>query len=176
MPQYRIEDITWDHPRILADLFVSPAISLCRKWSQRPFSLTIERRSLPIAGNGRSVVDFNWSLANEADADRVENTLQAQPLTEFASIGLCCAAFSCLNEGEITEVTKRGDGVDYWIDDRRAVLEVSGLDAGSSGDLSRLHHRKENQLKGSGLFKLGYPGYVYVIVFQVRSSIFSYHS
>lgn len=176
MSQYRIEDITWDHPRILADLFVSPAISRCKKWSQQPFSLTVERRSLPTAGNGKSTIDFSWSLANEADADRVENTLQAQPLTEFASIGLCCAAFSYLNEGEITEVTKRGGGIDYWIDDRRAVLEVSGLDAGSSGALSRLHHRKESQLKGSGLFKFGYPGYVYVIVFQIRSSIFSYHS
>ncbi|MFB0536828.1 MAG: hypothetical protein ACETWR_17820 [Anaerolineae bacterium] len=176
MLQYSIEDIIWNHPRILADLFVSPAISLCRKWSQQPFSLAIERRSLPIAGSGQSTVDFRWSLANEADADRIENTLQAQPLTEFASIGLCCATFNCLNEGEITEVTKRGDGIDYWIDDRRAVLEVSGLGPGSSGDLSRLHHRKESQLKDSGLFKLGYPGYVYVIVFQIRSSIFSYHS
>jgi hypothetical protein len=176
MPQYRIEDITWDHPYILADLFVSPAISLCRKWSQQPFSLTIERRSLPTAGSGQSMIDFRWSLADELDADRIENTLQNQPLTEFASIGLCCAAFSCFNEGELTEVTKRGDGIDYWIDDRRAVLEVSGLDAGSARDLSRLYHRKESQLKGSGLFKLGYPGYVYVIVFQIRSSIFSYHS
>lgn len=176
MPQYRIEDIIWDHPRVLADLFVSPAISLCRKWSQQPFSLTIEKRSLPTAGNGQSTVDLSWSLASEADADRVEKTLQAQPLTEFASIGLCCAAFSCLNEGEITEVTKRGDGIDYWIDDRRAMLEVSGLDAGSSGDLSRLHRSKESQVKDSGLFKLGYPGYVYAIVFQIRSSIFSYHS
>lgn len=100
MFQYRIEDIIWDHPRILADLFVAPAISLCRKWSQQPFSLAIERRSLPIAGHGQSTIDFSWSLANEADAERVEKTLQAWPLTEFASIGLCCAAFSCFNEGK----------------------------------------------------------------------------
>lgn len=94
MPQYKIEDITWDHPRILADLFVASAISLCRKWGQQPFPLAIERRSLPTAGDGQSTVDLSWSLASEADADRIETTLQAQPLTEFASIGLCCIAFS----------------------------------------------------------------------------------
>ncbi len=109
-------------------------------------------------------------------ADKVERTYQANRVTEDAAVGLCAAAFAALNEGRITEVTLHGTGVDYWVDNRRAVLEISGIEKGNQRDLANRHRVKTNQLEQGSLFKAGYPGYVFVTHFGHKQAIFSYHT
>ncbi len=85
-------------------------------------------------------------------------------------------AFAVLSEGEITEVTAQGTGVDYWVDDRRPVLEISGLVKGNAGAIGVRHSEKEKQLRKGSLFQAGFPGYVFVVDFGQKKSRLSYHT
>jgi hypothetical protein len=96
-------------------------------------------------------------------------------LTEEAAIGLCAAAFAILYEGEITEVTTHETGVDYWVDERRAIVEISGIEKGDAGTLAKRHSEKESQLRNGSLFQAGFPGYVFVVDFGQKQSTLSYH-
>jgi hypothetical protein len=67
-----------------------------------------------------------------------------------------------------------GSGVDYWVDDLRAILEVSGIETGNQAGLKKRHKEKTDQLKKSSLFP-GTPGYVFVVAFGHKGAIFSYY-
>jgi hypothetical protein len=173
---YDIEDIAIDHPALLTGNFEACAIARCRQCGPSPWSLLIHCRDLPKCGTRQETRDVAWQNASEAGADKAEKAYQGIRLTEDAAIGVCAAAFAALGEGRITEVTLHGTGVDYWVDDRRAVLEVSGIEKGSSSDLTTRHQVKTNQLKQGSLFNAGYPGYVFVTVFSQRQAVFSFHA
>jgi hypothetical protein len=136
----------------------------------------IDCRDLLKRGTMLESCDVAWQNASEDRADKAEKTYQANRVTEDAAIGVCAAALAALGEGRLTEVTLHGTGVDYWVDDRRAVLEVSGIEKGSPLDLTTRHRVKTNQLKQGWLFNAGYPGYVFVTVFSQRQAIFSFHT
>jgi hypothetical protein len=120
--------------------------------------------------------ELAWQSASGLDADKALSTYQGRRLTEDAAIGVCAAAFAALNEGEITEVTQHGTGVDYWVDNRRAVLEVSGIENGSPSALAKRHKNKVGQLQKGSLFKQGTPGYVFVVDFGQKKAILSHHT
>jgi len=86
----------------------------------------------------------------------------------MAAIGVCAASLAVLREGSITEVTQRGSRIDYWLDDQRAILEVSGMWKGEASDIEARHREKARQLRASGLFRQGKPGYVFVVLFEGR--------
>jgi len=173
---YQIEDIAVDHPALLTGNFEACAIARCRQGGPSPWSVTIDCRNLPTCGTRHETCDVAWQDVSAASADKAEKTYQGNRLTEDAAIGVCAAAFAALGEGRITEVTLHGTGVDYWVDNRRAVLEVSGIDKGSLSDLSARHQLKTNQLEQGSLFKAGCPGYVFVTAFNQRQAIFSFHT
>ena len=52
------------------------------------------------------------------DFTRCVNTYQAPILTEFATLGIACLLTHARLNSQITEVTRRGERVDYWIDAR----------------------------------------------------------
>jgi hypothetical protein len=118
---------------------------------------------------------LTWRQVSEGDADRAEKTYQDKRLTEDAAIGVCAAAFAALQEGIIDEVAANGTGVDYWIDNRSAVLEVSGIEKGDSSGLATRHKAKTKQMRGGLPFIGGKPGFVFVIAFGSHEAIFSYH-
>ncbi len=104
----------------------------------------------------------------------MERTYDDLRLTEEAAVGACAATLAALSEGEITEVTQRGSGVDYWVDNKRAILEVSGIENGTRAESTGRHTAKTNQLKQGTLFNLGFPGYVFIMNFGLREAILSY--
>lgn len=176
MVKYDIEAVGIDHPALLTGNFEACAIARCRRSGPSPWSLAVDCRDLPASGTISQTCEVAWRPASEAGADKAEKTYQASRVTEDAAIGVCAAAFAALSEGRITEVTLRGTGVDYWVDNRQAVLEISGVEKGPLRELRRRHGAKTNQLKQGSLFKAGYPGYVFVTHFGQRQAIFSYHT
>jgi hypothetical protein len=130
---------------------------------------------LPRAGTGRQLVSLAWNRRAQEEGERVGQTFQELLLTEMAAVGVCAAALAALGEGAITEVTQHGSGVDYWVDDRRATLEVSGVKDGAAEGLDRRHREKIRQLMTSSLFAMGNPGYVFVVLFAQKGARFSYH-
>ena len=176
MANYDIEDIGIDHPSLLTAHLEASVVARCRESGGTPWRLRNHCNQLPVAGSADRDVDLVWQAATEGKADQVARTYQANRVTEDAAIGACAAAFAALAEGEITEVTQHGTRVDYWVDQRRAVLEISGL---RTGDRIALHQRqaeKQRQLLSSGLRRLGYPGYVFVVAFGCHEAVISYHS
>jgi hypothetical protein len=171
---YEIEDIGTAHPLLLTGNFEACAVARCSNGAS-PWSMTIDCQRLPTGGTKSETCALAWQAATKTRADQAKITYQAKRLTEDAAIGVCAAAFATLSEGEIDEVTAHGAGVDYWVDNRRAVLEISGIEAGDSQELSKRHGEKTTQLKKSALFP-GTPGYVFVVAFGYKNAIFSYHN
>ena len=172
---YDIENVGIDHPALLSGNFEACTIARCRQAGPPPWALDLDCRGLPRYGTTKETCTLTWHGTSEKYADRAEKTYQAPRLTEDGAIGLGASVFAALKEGQITEVALRGTGVDYWIDDRRAVLEVSGIENGSSGDLAKRHRAKRNQVGQGSLHKAGFPGYVFVVDFGGKRAIFGYH-
>ena len=175
MVKYDIEHMGADHPVLLTGNFEACAIARCRQSGPPPWPLEIDCQRLPRYGTKSETCELEWQPASEAGADKAEKTYQASRVTEDAAIGLGAAALAALNEGQITEVTLHGTGVDYWVDNRRAILEISGIQKGDPTDLANRHRAKTTQLQQGSLFKAGYPGYVFVVDFGRKKSIFTYY-
>ena len=60
------------------------------------------------------------------------------------------------------------------MDNKRAILEVSGIENGTKAESNGRHVAKINQMKRGTLFALGFPGYVFVMNFGLRDAILSY--
>ena len=176
LARYDIERIGLDHPALLSGNFEACAVARCRQSGSSPWSFRVDCRNLPKNGTKTEACDLAWGSATEAEADKADNTYQTNRLTEDGSVGVCAATFAALAEGEITEVTLHGTGVDYWVDSRRAVLEVSGIASADPSRLAARHQSKTQQLKQGSLFQAGYDGYVFVVDFGRKETILSYHS
>jgi hypothetical protein len=179
---YQIEQIKRDHPAIWTALLETAAVCRCRTApGGRPRSVTLANhcQNLPRSGTGDEDVRLSWQRDTSTQADKAENTYQERVITENAAIGVCAAVFAALQEGEITEVTQHGSGVDYWVgrSPHRAILEASGTNAGNPRGLTQLHQTKVTQLTSSRLSSglPHFPGYVYVLDFGLGEANFSYH-
>ena len=173
---HALEDIQYDHPGILGQAFVPAGVCRCKQYSASPYVLQIERRGLAIAETAPRGMEVAWAAGTEIEADRLTRTLQSPVITEFAAVALLCIVFPHVEPGVVTGVTKRGQGVDYWLDGRRAVVEVSGEVAGDISRLEALHARKKEQLARSMLRASGQrPGFVFVVCFEAQRAILSYH-
>jgi hypothetical protein len=97
------------------------------------------------------------------DFERCLNTYQEPVITEFAALGLACILVTYRSKLEITEVTRRGDKVDYWLGNRELLLEVSGAQ-GCNIETLCTEKAQEQLLKNP--FRKG--GYVCVTDFSTR--------
>ena len=173
---YPIELIRDHHAQLWAECFVVCAVARCRESGQKPWPLSVVCRDLLQAGTDERLVGIVWTDETEAQARKAERSYGQREVTENGAIGICGVAFSALSEGLITEVTLHGDGVDYWVDDRRAVLEVSGIHSGRPADLARRVRVKTGQLMNSHLFQQRRkPGYVFVVLFEHSIAAFRYY-
>lgn len=143
------------HPRIRAEDWRSPLVGRLlptAKYVDGTSSIADSYRSARGAPRqGRT--DLHWAGLKE-DFDRSLNTYQDGRITEYAALGLACILVRRRSKLEITEVTRRGDKVDYWLGDRELLLEVSGS---QDCDVERLCEEKaEQQLLVNPFEKSGY--------------------
>ena len=174
--QFLIEDIGAYHSKLFTENFEACAVACCRRSGASPWPLAADCTRLPRNGTGTHDLLLEWHLATERRAAQAEQTYQPNRITEDGAIGLCATVFAALDEGEITEVAQVGSGVDCWVDDRRAVLEVSGIGPGSATSLAHRHSSKIRQLRRSTVHeRREKPGYVFVMHFGQRQARLSYH-
>ncbi len=147
MATYPIEEIELDHPVLLAGGFQACAVARCREFGSTPWQFQIDCHCLPRRGTCTETGELEWTTHTASDADKAERTFGDARLTEDAAIGACAAVLAMLTEGTMTEVTQRGSGVDYWIDKKRASLEISGIKNGSKVQSNSRHQSKIDQLK-----------------------------
>jgi hypothetical protein len=93
------------------------------------------------------------------DLERCIRTYQGPVITEFAALGMACVL---VNQAGLTisEVCRRGEVVDYWLNGRQFLLEVSGE---VDGTLPLLCKKKAKQLQKN---PFGKSGFVCVTVFR----------
>jgi hypothetical protein len=161
----RVHELHNDHPQIRAEDFRSP---LVRRLSGKDLYSDgdVEIRNQFKNGDGsliNSVIKLVW-VGLENDHNKCIKTYQVPVLTELATLGLACILIKQKIGSEITEVTRRGDRADYWLDDRQLMLEVSGM---QSGDIEALYRLKEQQLLANPHCK---DGYVCVAVYDSLES------
>ena len=159
----------------MTSAFAACTVARCKVSGPPPWQLDVRCDGLPQNGTGLRPVALTWQGRIEDEARKAEKAYQPRRVTEDAAIGVCAAGFAALKEGRITEVCDHGSSVDFWVDGRRAVLEVSGIEAGGSMELETRHRQKVRQMARSSLRRLGYAGYVFVTAFQAQQALFTYH-
>ena len=112
---------------------------------------------------------LSWS-GLKRDFDQMVRTYQEPVITEYATLGLACILLEERTEHVITEVTRRGEKADYWLDDKLFLLEASGQ---QSGSLDALCLEKAAQLQDNPFEK---PGYVCVANYAERSARLWFYS
>lgn len=152
------------HPRIRAEDWRSPLVSRLLPDATYVDGSSAVEDSYRAADEAvrQGQLDLHWSGLKE-DFERCLNTYQEGRITEYAALGLACILVERRSNLEITEVTRRGDKVDYWLGSRELLLEVSGA---QECDIERLCSEKaEGQLLPNPFRK---SGYVCVADFSTR--------
>lgn len=152
---HKVHSLHENHPRIRAEDWRSPFV---RRLLQSPTYLDGQRELVDSyrgrRGKARAARLLLIWAGLKSDFERCVNTYQEPVLTEFAALGLACVLVHARAGLEITEVTRRGDKVDYWLGDRELLLEVSGC---TDCDLEQLCTDKaDNQLKQNPFKRDGY--------------------
>jgi hypothetical protein len=135
-PPVRVELLHHAHPKIRAMDWRSPLVA--RLIDDAPYSdgrASVNASYRPKTGPETiSELTLEWS-ALKPDYEQCLRTYQTPVITEFAALAIACVLCERKANVEITEVTRRGERVDYWVGDRELLLEVSGTKGGSIDDL-----------------------------------------
>jgi hypothetical protein len=160
----KVHELHKAHPKIRARDWRSPLVRRLlanKKYAdgdcQMEQSFREKEEIVPV----EETLSLSWMGLKE-DFDQTVKTYQDPVITEFATLGLACILVSERAGMEITEVTRRGEKADYWLGDKKLLLEVSGQ---QSGNLEDLCAEKAVQLRGNPFKK---DGFVCVANYQER--------
>jgi hypothetical protein len=131
------------HPQIRAEDWRSPLVArLTHEATYADGNAVLSDSFRPVDANpADGKLPLTWS-GLQTDYERCLKTYQTPVLTEYAALAVACILVNKRAGLEITEVTRRGDKVDYWIGDRQLLLEVSGT---QTGDLAALCDSKATE-------------------------------
>jgi hypothetical protein len=104
-----------------------------------------------------------WAGLKE-DFDKCLRTYQIPVITEFATLGLSCILIRNRAGLRISEVTRRGERADYWLGEKRYLVEIAGL---AEGDIESLCLQKASQLLSNPFRK---DGFVCVAVYAASQA------
>lgn len=122
---------------------------------------------LKIVGSYTSAYQVHWAAVHE-QAKRCWNDLQEA--VEHGAYGIAFLLIRELTDFTVIERARKGPGFDYWLghDDglfqRKARLEVSGIQNGSESEVNYRAKEKMKQTKPSD--GQGLPAYIVVVEFN----------
>ncbi len=169
-----IEDITDFHPNLELEHIVIITVCLMTRYSDDnhcDFDLecqNIVSDWLKEANEG--TLRVQWK---DETAERIPHMIRTHHeihLTEFAAIGITCILFPKVVNLSGMEVSEIGTRADYWISNKRYLIEISGTE--TERELSRRHREKVEQLLDN---PDGKDGYVVVVCFSSKHILFSFH-
>lgn len=163
-----VETIHENHPLIRAEDWRSPLVARLTAGASYADGNATVIDSFKASGSteeSNDSVSLSWSGLG-VDYSRCLNTYQESVITEFAALAVACILVHTRARLEITEVTRRGEKVDYWLGKRELLLEVSGTQA---GDLAAIRDRKADEQLRVNPFGIG--GYVCVSRFDDLSAV-----
>ena len=166
-----VQNLHLSHPQIRAKDWRSPLVRRLLDTDRYQDGEAVVAHSY--RGPQGKAIERNLQLCWTALGDdycQCMNTYQDPVITEMATLGLACILVSHDASEEITEVTRRGERADYWIGERKGMLEVSGQ---QDGDIENLCSRKAVQLLSN---PFAVDGYVCVAVFSNKQSRLWFYS
>lgn len=174
-PRYFIESLRETNPAsIWAPFFINPAIALLDSYRLKPFPCTVACESIVSAllnqENCEITIEFDWLAETFPECHRIFQTLQRGAVVEYAAIAAAFLIVTNLALRNITEVTMRGGKADYFLDERKYLLEISGTE--NAEHLVSRHNEKIRQLQAN---PFGKDGYVFVCCFSNQRAKFSFH-
>lgn len=165
---FRLEMISELHP-LATNLFIPFAVT---RLQEHPGDietiLAIELRGMGEEKTADRQLHLAWK---KESIPQLLPAVQDYPLTEWAALGVACAAIWEYAGLRLHAVAATGDRFDYWVkkENQEFGLEVSGTRA---TDVESRHRAKVQQLQAN---PYGVDGYVVVVAFSVRRVIFSFH-
>ena len=158
-----------EHPEVRAQDWRSPLVFRLmrkRRYSNGKVSISDSFRGEDTS-EMISQLSMKWSGLKE-DFQQCINTYQEPVLTEFATLGLACVLLTKHTDFRLSEVTRRGQSVDYWLGcksiRKRFVLEVGGQQDGS---IETLSGQKTQQLADN---PWGRDGFICVAIYNELSA------
>jgi hypothetical protein len=150
------------HPSLLWDHIAAATAANCAV-TPNPHPITIQATNVPRFGSADVSISVNATGVAESAVRRIRKTVDSARLVEFAAVGIAALALHYLGNHEIIDVTARGSGADYLVDEDRNLLEVAGRSRRS--DLPAAWNERLTRLQRG---KLSF--YLFVIEFETSSA------
>ncbi len=157
-----------------AEFFINPTIALMESYQRTPFPVDVqcERISSYLIDNYKRIsIEISWEAGTFPNSGRLLNTVQREVIVEYAAIAVAFLLVTNIANCTISEVALRGDKADYFVNDRKYMLEVSGTE--NPKQAAPRHKNKVEQLLANPYEK---GGYVVVCCFSNQKAYFSFHA
>jgi hypothetical protein len=172
--KFSIESLELIQPKEMwAAFFINPTIALLEWYKETPFPIDVncERVSSPSFDLGDPLkIEIGWKADTFPNSQRLFQTIQREVIVEYSAVAVAFLLVTEITNCRITEVTLRGDKADYFLNNRQAMLEISGTENAKS--IKSRHKQKCEQLLANP-YQIG--GYVVVCCFANQLAHFSYH-
>jgi hypothetical protein len=159
---------------IWASFFIPPAIAMMEAYNLKPFTWLITHENVDSAwfeaAGGEVTMEVDWLADTFPESRRLFQTLQRESIVEYAAVATAFLAMTKLVRKNIVEVTMRGGKADYFLDERKTLLEISGTE--SAELFASRHSEKVRQLRAN---PFGKDGYVFVCCFPDQKGRLSFH-
>jgi hypothetical protein len=131
-----------------------------------PLEVTCENivSTLLQQSNNKIAVEFDWVAETFPECQRIFQTLQREAIVEFAAVATAFLIVTNLAKRNITEVTLRGDKADYFLDEQKCLLEISGTE-------NAAHLASRSSTVASQSFRKGWLCFR-LLFFQSKGKIF----
>lgn len=174
-PKYLIEALRDMNPAVIwAPFFINPTIALMASYHLKPFPCAITCENIMSAllkqEKCEITIEFDWLVETFPECQRIFQTLQREAIVEYAAVAAAFLIVTNLAQRNITEVAMRGSKADYFLDERKNLLEISGTE--NAEHLTSRHNEKVRQLQAN---PFGKNGYVFVCCFSNQRAKFSFH-
>ena len=166
---WAIEDIVTAHPNLYLEHCVAMAVALMSQQTASPCEFAVECAgfNLPTFGaEPRFLLRVSWTEQTALKAGRIRQTEQPKSIVERAAVALAALLFAKLIPDGQMQVTRTGEGADYWLPRLQRALEVSGTE--QRRELARRQREKAAQVLRN---PLQWDGYVIVCCFATRARL-----
>jgi len=123
----RLSDLNAMHPRLVWDhIGCAAAATLVGSTRSAPIRLQVEYTDLPRSGSGSAELIIDITDYSDGMLEAIRRTYEQPRLVELGAIAIAGLLLNALGGHEIMDVTSRGSGADYLVDDLTFRLEIAG--------------------------------------------------
>ena len=171
---YLIEEIGNFHPEMELEHLILSAVAVMATYSPNLYcDFRLEYQDLPedlVRGKLPTHLRIHWHSETAIRAEGIRRTHQRKNLVEFAAIAVALLLFPQVVDLSGFEPTDIGERADYWIANRKYLVEISGTE--NPDKVRQRQWEKKGQLLSNPSAQ---DGYVVVCGFATQEILLSFH-